>query len=157
LDRQEQDREEQLARADVRRHRREQRTDRGQPECPEKHDDEEAGQRASEVDVEEHDEQSEDERLDQQHQRQVAGQLAEIDGGLVTGGQQKASPAVVLALDEKRPPERQQRAQHEAEPQHARQHGRQPLAIAAERELEDEQQEQREEDERVQRLLRAAL
>src|SRR5262249_43282 len=88
---------------------------------------------------------------------EVADELAQIDGGLVTRCEQQSFPTVVLALDEERPPERQQRAQHEAEPQHTRQHGGQSLAVAAERELKDEEQEQREEDERVQRLLRAAL
>jgi hypothetical protein len=63
----------------------------------------------------------------------------------------------VLALDQKRPAQREERAQDEAEPQHAGQYRRQPLTVAAERELEHEEQEQREEDERVDCLLRAPL
>ena len=127
------------------------------PERAEQHDHEQARQRAAEIDVEEHDEETEHERLDDEHERQVAGELAEIDGGLVSRCQQQPFPAVVLALDEERSPEREQRAEDEAEPQHARQDCREPLAVAAERELEHEQQEQREEDEGVERLLRAPL
>src|SRR5262245_52550991 len=102
--------------------------------------------------VEEHGEQRDDDRLDDQHQEQVARDLPEVDRRFVAGSQQQSLPAVVLALDEEGAPEPDQAAQHEAQPEEPRQHRRQPLPVA-QRELEEEQQQQREEEQRVQRLL----
>src|SRR5262249_50472923 len=92
-----------------------------------------------------------------EHQREVAEQLAEVDGGLVTRRQPKAFPAVVIALDDEGPPEAEQTRQDQSQPEQSRQGDADPVAIGTERELEDEEQEQREEEQRVQTLLRAAL
>src|SRR5215813_2958818 len=149
--------EEQLACAHLRGHRGEERADRGEADGAE-HD--HAGERrevAADVEIEEHAEQHEHDRLDQQHQQQVAGELAEVDGRLVPGRQEQSFPAVVITLGEERAPQTHQPAQDEAQPQQSRQRVGHALAIAAERELEDEEQQEREEEERVERLRGAPL
>src|SRR5438034_198923 len=98
-----------------------------------------------------------DDRFDEQHQQQVARELAEVDGRLVAGREEQALPAVVVALGEKRASQAHEPAQDEAEPEEPRQGVGQALAITAQRELEDEEQEEREEKERVERFLGAPL
>src|SRR2546426_7142239 len=67
----------------------------------------------AEVDVEEDGEEDEQDRLDEEHQNQISGDLAEVDRRLVAGDEQQALPAVVLALGQERPAEPDEPAQDE--------------------------------------------
>src|SRR5712692_396424 len=157
LDGEQEDREQQLPRPDLRGHRGEERADRGEPDRAEADDEREAGDRRADVDVKKDREQREENGLDQEHQQQVSGELAKVDGGFVAGREAQAIPAVVLALADERPAETEQPAQDEPEPEQARQHGREPFTVGPERELEEKEEQEREEEERVQRLLGAPL
>src|SRR5436853_238562 len=107
--------------------------------------------------IEEDPEEEEEDRLDREHQQQVARELAHVDCRLLPGREPETVPAVVVSLAGERPPEPEEPAQDEAEPEQARQCRAQALAVGPERELEEEDQEEREEEERVQRLLGAPL
>jgi len=68
------------------------------------------------VDVEEHAEEHQHQRLHHEHQEQIARELAEEDGPLVARSEQEALPAVVLPLDHEGAAEREQPAEHEPQP-----------------------------------------
>ena len=74
-------------------------------------------------------EEHEENGLDDQHQEQVAGELADVDRRLVARRQEEALPAVVLALDDERSAEPEETAQDEPEPEQAGEGAGQALAV----------------------------
>ena len=64
---------------------------------------------------------------------------------LSPGRQAQALPAVVVALDHEALAEAEEPGQDEAQPEQAGQSGPEPLAVGAEGELEEEEQQEREE------------
>src|SRR5262249_51280215 len=94
-------------------------------------EEEKAGGGWREVEVEEEGEECQEDRLDDQHQQQVAGELADVNRRLVAGRQDEPLPAVVLALGDERATQAQEPAQDEAEPQEARERPGEAFAVGA--------------------------
>src|SRR5882672_7419015 len=79
LHREQQDGEQQLPGADLTGHGREEGADGREAERSQPDDDRQRRQRGDEIEIEEHAEESQEHRLDDEHQQQVAGELADVD------------------------------------------------------------------------------
>ena len=138
-------------------HRAEERAHGRDAERAEGEHEDETGQGARDVDVQEEREQRQNDRLHERQEQDVADELADVDGALVARREQQRFPAVVVALEHEAPAEPQERRQQDAEPQEPGHDRDEAFTVGAERELEHEEEQHREEQDGVDGLLRAPL